>query len=965
MTTVQALVAAAAAAIGLLILIAVLQSDPSVTVEPLSVDVPTTPEADETIAVDAALYLPEETPAPAIILAHGFGSSRAALDGPARSYAEDGYVVLAYSARGFGRSGGVIGLNDPRREVADVTALVDVLAARDEVVQDGVDDPRVGIGGGSYGGGLSLLADTQEPRLDAVVAAAAWHSLSRSLAPDGTGGGPGVLKEQWASVLFTSAAVGSFAGADGAGTTDDPAGAGGAQSGPAPDQIDLDALLAEAGIQPEALDGLDLADLDPAEFDLAEIDLSLFAQLTPDEVDLSDQPELAALNQVACGRFSLEICVLYAQAATVGRLSSDAVDILDRASLSGRLDTVTAPTMLISGLDDTLFDLRESADNAAGLQQADVPLAVRWISGGHGEASSVTAGAARRWFDTHLRGGEAGQPVLRWTDAASGTPQTSETLPDARDQAEQRIFTLAPDGGLEPGRLDPDTNSVERPLVHPPGGVPAALSTLPGLGSVGGLLPGVDIPGQNATFTTAPLTEDLTVLGSPRIRVGVTSVQPQAAIFVKLYDVTPGGQTTLIHSAVNPQRLDGPEQTVAVELTPVAYRIVAGNRLRVTVATTDQGFATGREPGLVLLAAGPDATLGLPAVPTEVTSGLPTIVRIAIPVLLIVLLALIGRLLTARHEQRLRDRTATAGTSDGVPPITIRGLVKEFDDGKVAVDGLDLTVERGQVFGLLGPNGAGKTTTMRMLLGLSSPTAGDIQILGQDVSPGHPVLGRVGVLVEGPGFAPYLTGMQNLVSFWRAGGRPLEEANLDRALAVADLGAAIHKPTRTYSHGMRQRLAIAQALLGDPEILVLDEPTDGLDPEQIKAMRRLLAELGEEGLTVLVSSHLLSEVEQMCTHAAVVREGSVVAAGPVSELVGTNSTLVVTARDLTRAQEVLAGLLGEDAVAREGEGLVVSLNGSTSSEVISHLVTEGVEVSSAAPRGRLEDAFLELTRDPA
>jgi ABC-2 type transport system ATP-binding protein len=346
-------------------------------------------------------------------------------------------------------------------------------------------------------------------------------------------------------------------------------------------------------------------------------------------------------------------------------------------------------------------------------------------------------------------------------------------------------------------------------------------------------------------------------------------------------------------------------------------------------------------------------------------------VWMAAPLVLVVLAALLGGIAAAlivglrRNARRLplapvAERLASSAA--GPPPIVIRGLVKDYDDGTRAVDGLDLTVQSGQVVGLLGPNGAGKTTTLRMLLGLIAPTSGSIEVFGQPMRPGHPVLERIGSLVEGPGLVPDLSGRDNLVLHWRSGGRPLAEADLEWALSIADLGAAIHRPVRTYSHGMAQRLGIAQALLGRPELLVLDEPTDGLDPEQIRAMRRLLVRLGAEGHTVLVSSHLLAEVEQTCTHAVVVLGGRVVAAGPVSEIGERARTLVVEVDDRRRAQLLLAEMFGAQMVALEGSGLVVSLDDpGRAADVVAALVGAGLRVHAASPRGRLEDAFLQLT----
>ena len=189
------------------------------------------------------------------------------------------------------------------------------------------------------------------------------------------------------------------------------------------------------------------------------------------------------------------------------------------------------------------------------------------------------------------------------------------------------------------------------------------------------------------------------------------------------------------------------------------------------------------------------------------------------------------------------------------------------------MDGISFRAEPGQVVGLLGPNGAGKTTAIRMLVGLIRPDSGQIFVHGEPVHAGADVLASVGSFIEGPGFLPHLTGRQNLDAYWQATGRPAEEAHLDEALAIAGLGTALDRKVRGYSHGMRQRLGIAQAMLGLPSLLVLDEPTNGLDPPQIKAMREVLADYAAAGRTVVISSHLLGEVEQTCSHVVVMDKG--------------------------------------------------------------------------------------------
>jgi ABC-2 type transport system ATP-binding protein len=223
------------------------------------------------------------------------------------------------------------------------------------------------------------------------------------------------------------------------------------------------------------------------------------------------------------------------------------------------------------------------------------------------------------------------------------------------------------------------------------------------------------------------------------------------------------------------------------------------------------------------------------------------------------------------------------------------------------------------------------------------------------------VLDRVGALVEGPGFLPHLSGLANLETYWRATGRPAEEARLAEALDIAALGEGIHRKVRTYSHGMKQRLAIAQAMLGMPELLVLDEPTDGLDPPQIAEMRKVLRRYASDGRAVLVSSHLLAEVEQTCTDVVVMHRGEIVAAGPVDDVVGDSPTVQLDVSDVDKAEDVLDGIKAVRSVAWSGgRGLVVDIDGTPRAEVVAALVRAGVGVDRVVPRRRLEDAFLAL-----
>ena len=295
------------------------------------------------------------------------------------------------------------------------------------------------------------------------------------------------------------------------------------------------------------------------------------------------------------------------------------------------------------------------------------------------------------------------------------------------------------------------------------------------------------------------------------------------------------------------------------------------------------------------------------------------------------------------------------------PVIEATGLSKRFSASVLAVDDFSFAVDEGQICGMLGPNGAGKTTTLRMMVGLIWPTAGEAHLLGQKVRPGLPALARVGTLIEGAAFAPYLKGITNLRLWWESAGAAWEDADVEGALAVAGLGDAINRKVKTYSHGMKQRLGIARALLGRPEVLVLDEPTTGLDPQEIREVRRLVGRLAGQGTTILLSSHLLAEVEQTCTHLVVMDRGHLVAAGSVAELVGASDRSVyLEVDDADAARRVLDGLPGVLGVHPETSGLTVDLNGVDRSDLVAALVHGGIAVRTVMARRRLEDAFLNL-----
>ncbi len=336
-------------------------------------------------------------------------------------------------------------------------------------------------------------------------------------------------------------------------------------------------------------------------------------------------------------------------------------------------------------------------------------------------------------------------------------------------------------------------------------------------------------------------------------------------------------------------------------------------------------------------------------------TGLGSLVPWAIALLVATALVVGGFTVLGR-----RARTRAAEPELTGVPLAVEGLGKRYADGFRAVSDVTFRVERGWVLGLLGPNGAGKTTTLRMLMGLIAPTEGRIVVFGHPVRAGAPVLSRVGSFVEGPGFLPHVTGLENLRLFWGATGRPAQDAHLDEALEIAGLGDDVHRRVKTYSQGMRQRLAIAQAMLGLPDLLVLDEPTNGLDPPQIREMREVLGRYAATGRTVVVSSHQLAEVEQTCDHVVVMHQGRLVAQGPVAELVGSATSLVVDVDDPARAAEVAASLDGARDVATTPAGITLKLVGTPRSELVRVLVADGLAVDRIAPQRGLEEAFLAL-----
>ncbi|MEO3812697.1 alpha/beta fold hydrolase [Sphaerisporangium sp. B11E5] len=812
------------------------------------------PRDDQRVTIDTTFFPPAGGgKAPAVLLAHGFGGSKRSVRTEAESLADRGYAVLTWSARGFGASTGEIALNSPDYEVKDVRQLVDWLAERPEVLLDAPGDPRVGAAGGSYGGAISLMAAAYDARIDAIVPQITWYDLADALFPDASGRGPenGVFKRMWAALFFSRASDSPLApGGPGLAAAPSPGPSGAPSDGNAP---------ADGSISAGSPGAVPTPTVSPGAGDRAGRDAQ-------------------------CGRFLPGICDLYLQVAKSGRATPEAVRVLRASSPVSVRGRIRVPTLLIQGKRDSLFPIAHADANARAIAATGAPVEVAWFDGGHdggdGEPEWVTDRTVG-WFERWLKK-DTGVSGDAFTVTRDGGRDPGTRRPVLEHAAGDRYPGLSGTKPV-PVRLD----GGEQEVATPPGGSPAALSSVPGLGALlsgaTGVAASLDMPGQVAVFDSAPLAGSLQVTGSPVVRLRVRGTG-EVSLFAKVYDV--GGPRPLLpQGLVAPFRVTATEEgtPVTVTLPAIDHRLAAGHRLRVAVSTTDMGFTADTDPAVhrVSLA---DPVVTVPTDPSlRLTGGGVSWTVWVLPLAAAVIAALV--LLVGRR------RASQGRPGDAEVPLEITGLTKRYRDGELAVDGLSFRVERGQVLGLLGPNGAGKTTTMRMLMGLIHPDAGEIRVFGHPVAPGAPVLSRLGCFVEGPGFLPHLSGRENLRLYWRATGRPEGDAHMAEALEIAALGDALERPVRTYSQGMRQRLAIAQAMLGLPDLLVLDEPTNGLDPPQIAEMRRVLTRYARDGRTVIVSSHLLAEVEQVCDHVVVMHRGRLVAAGRVSDLlVGATSS---------------------------------------------------------------------------
>ena len=290
--------------------------------------------------------------------------------------------------------------------------------------------------------------------------------------------------------------------------------------------------------------------------------------------------------------------------------------------------------------------------------------------------------------------------------------------------------------------------------------------------------------------------------------------------------------------------------------------------------------------------------------------------------------------------------------------IETHSLTKRYGSGVLAVDSIDMSVRRGEVYGFLGPNGAGKTTTLRMLVGLIRPTSGTASVAGH--APGEPAgLARIGSLIESPGFYPYLSGRENLKVVADLAG--VGHKRVEDVPDIVELSTRASRKFGTYSTGMKQRLGVAAALLKDPELLILDEPTNGLDPQGMAEMRKLIKDIGQGDRTVLLSSHLLGEVEQICDRVGVISDGRLVKQSTVQDLLGEEGVFV-KAEPVDRAQQLLTRMFGPEAISRQDGSFVLRTDPSRSAEINRRLMFDGLSVSELRPFERsLEEVFFQLT----
>ncbi len=527
------------------------------------------------VELDVTLYIPrtasESEPVPAIIFPHGYGATKDQPKGQATKFARQGYVGLTYSARGFGQSTGEISIDSPDYEIADARELINMLSERPEVLSDAPGDPRVGILGGSYAGGVALLTAAYDERVDVIAASRTWNSLVNSLFPDAAGApaaetpaapaensGDGAFKKLWGQFFFEGGAL------DESGGDNENGGSGNGGSGG------------------------------------------------------------------ACGGLRPEYCTAYEGVLREGQLTEEMRALLERSSPASVIDRIRVPTLLTQGEGDKLFSLAEADANARGIAANGAPVKLVWVTGGHGALrSNQTEGAMldalnTQWFDFHLRG--------NGTDPGTSFDYTEIAEQALAGPTEGEIKTVAAYpglGGAATTRLEVPISGEAQELDYPAGGTPGAVSSLPpGVSSQSGErrpLP-AEIPEQNATFESEALVDALTVVGSPVVNIQVASTSGEAVVFGKVYDIAADGSGTLIQSLVAPARftdlpgsLDQAPAT-SIVLPAMAHRFEEGHSIRVILSSTDQGYATPGESATYQIALA-DGTTGVLSVPD--VSGQP------------------------------------------------------------------------------------------------------------------------------------------------------------------------------------------------------------------------------------------------------------------------------------------------------------------------------------------------------
>ena len=516
------------------------------------------PADDQTVVIDATLFVPDgvnaAAPAPVVINAHGFNGSKATNDnGMNELLAQAGYVVLAYSSRGFGETTGKVGLDSVDYDVKDVRQLIDWLAARPEVLLDAANDPRLGMVGPSYGGGIQLQTAGVDDRIDVIVPFITWHSLVSSLSPNylhtdmalQEGRPIGVFKEQWTSLFFASGNGQVLTSPQGSGV---PV--------PCPNFVDP---LCQVYTQ-SVLEG----------------------RATPETIDI----------------------LKTASPATAPRMGN--IDI---------------PTLLVQGQADTLFTVNEAAANFAALRANGAPLKMIWHDGGHGYsyAQGELEFLQQRvldWFDRHLAGKQSVRtgPVFeyyrRWADGPAAARYGSATTFPIGHPAS--LF-LSADETLQPTRSKARAGAVtftSTPATMSYSETSNFQNTQPFSD-----IPATDPPGTAATFTTPPLAKSATVVGIPTLRFELDSAIGEAQLFAKLYDVAPDGSQTLVRRLVAPIRATDLDGVLEAQLVGIAHRFAEGHRVRLAVASTDAAYANLRTPTSYTLTIKPGtARLQLPLV---------------------------------------------------------------------------------------------------------------------------------------------------------------------------------------------------------------------------------------------------------------------------------------------------------------------------------------------------------------